>query len=139
MIYYYYYYYYYYSRPAFIIYDLGLNEEEKENAFMDYMRNGYHHPSITKVVRDRAALTEVYVISTKAVPDHLFETQFDVAHLALRMQEMALGIFRANIDSFSKYAADLGCAKDIEMKISLNANEPHVQKILQSHMHYVLN
>jgi len=118
------------ARPAFIEDDLGLNEEEKENAFMDYMRNGYHHPSMTKIVEDRAALTELYLKSTKAVPDHLFETQFDVAHLAPRMQEMALGIFRANIAAFSKHAADLGCAKDIEMKIPLKSNEPHVQKYI---------
>ncbi len=70
------------ARTAFIDDDLGLNEEEKEIAFMDYMRNGYHHPSMTKIIEDRAALTELYLKSTKAVPDHLFETQFDVAHLA---------------------------------------------------------
>jgi hypothetical protein len=33
------------------------------------------------------------------------------------MQEMVLGIFRANIAAFSKHAADLGC--DMEMKIPL--------------------
>jgi hypothetical protein len=72
---------------------------------------------MTKIVEDRVALTEFYLKSTKVVPDHLFKTQFDVAHLAPRMQEMVLGIFRAKIAAFSKNAADLGC--DMQIKISL--------------------
>ena len=118
------------ARPAFIEDDLGLNEEEKENAFMDYMRNGFHHPSMTKVVEDRAALTELYLKSTVPVPDHLFEEQFDVKHLSPKMQQIALEIFRANKEAFSRHAADLGCSKDIEMKIPLKSNEPHVQKYI---------
>jgi hypothetical protein len=116
------------SEPAFLDDDFGLHEEEKENTFMHYMRNSYHHPTMTKVVEDRVALTELYLKSTKAVADHLFKTQFEIAHLAPRMQEMGLGIFRANIAAFSKHAADLGCVKDIEIKIPLKSNEPHVQK-----------
>ena len=118
------------ARPAFIEDDLGLNEDEKEKAFTDYMRKGYHHPSMTKVVEDRAALTELYLKSTVPVPDHLFETQFDVSHLTPKMQQIALGIFRANKEAFSRHAADLGCSKDIEMKIPLKSNEPHVQKYI---------
>jgi hypothetical protein len=26
-----------------------MSEEEKEEAFVDYMKYGYHHPSMTKV------------------------------------------------------------------------------------------
>ena len=118
------------ARPSFIEDDLGLNEDEKEKAFLDYMRNGYHHPSMTKVVEDRAALTELYLKSTVPVPDHLFETQFDVSHLNTKMQQVALGIFRANKEAFSRHAADLGCSKDIKMKIPLKSNEPHVQKYI---------
>ena len=83
---------------------------------------------MTKEVEDRVALPELYLKSTKTVPDHLFKTQFEIAHLAPRMQEMGLGIFRANIAAFSKHAADLGCVKDIEMKIPFKLNEPHVPK-----------
>ena len=118
------------ARPAFIDDDIGLNEEEKETAFLDYMRNGYHHPSMTKVVEDRAALTEMYLKSTIPVPDHLFETQFDIGHLPPKMQQMALEIFRANKEAFSRHAADLGCSTDIEMKIPLKSEEPHVQKYI---------
>ena len=117
-------------RPAFINDDLGLNEDEKETAFQDYMKNGYHHPSMTKIVEDRAALTELYLKSTVPVPDHLFETQFDVGHLNPKMQKLALEMFRANQEAFSKHAADLGCSKDIEMNIPLKSNEPHVQKYI---------
>ena len=118
------------ARPAFIEEDLGLNEDEKEKAFQDYMKKGYHHPSMTKVVEDRAAMTELYLKSTVPVPDHLFETQFDVKHLPPKIQQMALEIFRAHKEAFSKHAADLGCSKDIEMKIPLKSNEPHIQKYI---------
>ena len=32
------------GRPSFIGKDESMNDEEKEEAFMDYMRNGYYHP-----------------------------------------------------------------------------------------------
>ena len=35
----------------------SMSDEEKEGAFVDYMRKGYHHPSMTKVVEDKATLT----------------------------------------------------------------------------------
>jgi hypothetical protein len=33
--------------------------EEKEEAFLHYMKYGYHHPSMTKEVEENAALTEL--------------------------------------------------------------------------------
>ena len=35
----------------------SMTDEEKKGAFVDYMRKGYHHPSMTKVVEDKATLT----------------------------------------------------------------------------------
>ncbi len=44
------------SRAVFIDEDLSLNEEVKVNAFMGYMRNGNHHPSMTKSSRRQSSI-----------------------------------------------------------------------------------
>ena len=38
------------NMPDFIESDEAMSEEEKEIAFMNYMKHGYHHPSMTKEV-----------------------------------------------------------------------------------------
>ena len=45
---------------------------------------------MTNVVEDRAALTELYLKSTKPVADKDFEGQFNVQHLAKQFNEMLL-------------------------------------------------
>jgi hypothetical protein len=52
------------ARPDFINNDDGMDEEEKEEAFMHYLKRGYHHPSMTKEVESKASLTEIYIKST---------------------------------------------------------------------------
>ena len=69
------------TRPAFIEDDEAMNEEEKELAFMDYMRHGYHHPSMTKVIEDHAALTQLYLKNTVPITEKEFPTLFDLKHL----------------------------------------------------------
>ena len=118
------------ERPSFINDDPAMSETEKEDAFLDFLRKGYHHPSMTKVVEDKAALTELYLKSTEPIPDHLFESQFDVGHLPLSEQKFALQKFRENKEAFSKHACDIGCSSDISMSIPLTSNEPHIQKYI---------
>ena len=116
------------GRPSFIDEDESMNDEEKEEAFMDYMRKGYHHPSMTKIVEDKAALTELYLKSTKPVKDEDFEAQFDLKHLNHKDRKKALAMFRSHMKAFSQHACDLGCSKDIKMKIPVTTEEPHIQK-----------
>ena len=52
--------------PDFILDDEGMNEEEQQEAFMKYIRFGYHHPSMTKQVEERAALTEMSLVPKEA-------------------------------------------------------------------------
>jgi hypothetical protein len=47
------------ARPDFINDDDGMDEEEKEEAFMHYLKRGYHHPSMTKEVESKVSLTEM--------------------------------------------------------------------------------
>ena len=116
--------------PSFISDDSAMNDLEKEESFLDYLRKGYHHPSMTKIVEDKAALTELYLKSTEPIPDELFESQFDVAHLPAKEQAMAYKSFWDNKEAFSKHACDIGCSTDITMSIPLTCEQPHIQKYI---------
>ena len=117
-----------FTRPQFIQDDQGMNEDEKEEAFLHYMKFGYHHPSMTKEVEENAALTELTLRDDKPLSDEDFETQFDLAHLPLKFRTWAIEMFRRQQQAFSKHAADLGCATDIKMRIDPISQDPHIQK-----------
>ena len=117
-----------FARPRFIDEDQGMNEEEKEEAFLHYMKFGYHHPSMTKEVEENAALTELKLLNDKPLSDEDFETQFELKHLPLKARTWAMQMFRRQQKVFSKHDADLGCATDIEMKIDPISQDPHIQK-----------
>jgi len=116
--------------PDFIQDDPALTEDEKEQAFMDYVRYGYHHPSMTKQVEDKAALTKMELQSVVEIPDSLFEKQFQIDHLPAKERELAIKIFRQTKAAFSRHAFDLGKAKDIKMSIPITTNQPHIQKYI---------
>ena len=63
---------------------------------MDYMRKGYHHPSMTKIVEDKAALTELYLKPTKPIKGEDLEGQFDLKHLNQIDRKKALAMFRSH-------------------------------------------
>jgi hypothetical protein len=114
------------ARPNFICDNNGMDEEEKEEAFMHYLRRGYYHPSMTKEVESKASLTEMYVKSTVPVCDEDFDDQFDLKHLSKIHKR--LKVFKKNKEAFSKHACDLGCSTGIEMDIPILTKEPQIQK-----------
>ena len=65
------------------------------------MRKGYHHPSMTKVVEDKAALTELYLKTTKPIKDEDFKFQFDLKHLNQKDRKKALAMLRSHMKDFS--------------------------------------
>ena len=83
---------------------------------------------MTKIVEDKAALTELYLKSTKPIKDEDFEDQFDLKHLNQRDRKKALTMFRSHMKAFSQHACYLGCSKDIKMKIPVMTEEPHIKK-----------
>jgi len=116
--------------PKFILEDDTMNDEEKEEAFMHYVRYGYHHPSMTKEVEDKSGWAEMALQPEEEVPDELFETQFDIAHLPTKEREAAIKVFERNKKAFSKHPFDLGKARDITMKIPIITDQPHIQKYI---------
>ena len=118
------------SIPDLIQNDSAMNDEEKEEAHLNFMKRGYHHPSMTQEVEQKASLTEMYLKSTIPIRDEDFESQFDLDHLSPKMKKIALKIFRQNIQAFSKHACDIDQAKHIEMDIPLLTDQPHIQKYI---------
>jgi len=103
-----------------------MNDEEKDEALLHYMKFGYHHPSMTK--EENAALTELKLHKEVPLDDEDFKSQFDLAHLPMKNRRWAYQMFRRQKEAFSKHSADLGCASEIGMKINPVSQDPHVQK-----------
>ena len=115
--------------PDFIADDEGLNEEEQQEAFLKYIKLGYHHPSMTKQVEDRAALTEMSLQKIEPIEKDLAE-QFEVDHLSAQAQKHIKSVVHKHKNAFSKHPFDLGKAKGIQMKIPITSEEPHIQKYI---------
>ena len=115
------------NRPIFIEDDEGMTEEEKEMAFLEYMRHGYHHPSMTKIIEEKAALTTLELKSTKKVPEKDWHKLFDLTHLSPQQQLEALDVFLGNKAAFSEHDRDLGCTNLVEMDIELTSDKLQIQ------------
>jgi hypothetical protein len=111
------------NRPIFIEDDETLTEEEKEIAFLQYMKNGYHHPSMTKIMEEREAIAELKLEETDPIPEEEWSKQFDLAHLTDFQKQKALEIFARNKQAFSTHIRDLGCTDLVEMDIELTTNQ----------------
>ena len=116
--------------PSFIEEDQGMNEEEKELALLEYLRHGYHHPSMTKIIEDKASLTNMYLQSTKPTPESEWPALFDLKHLSTQNGEDAIKVFLRNKAAFSNHACDLGRTNQVEMEIELTSNKPQIQKYI---------
>jgi hypothetical protein len=116
--------------PDFIKNDQGLNDSEKQAAFTDFLKHGYHHPSMTKIIEDKAALTEMSLKNKTPMTFQEFLESFKISHLPSHIQKLALKTFAQNRGAFSSHPFDLGKAKGIQMKIPINTDKPHIQKYI---------
>ena len=122
------------ARPEFIESDQGMTEEEKEEAFIGFLKRGYHHPSMTKEVEDKAALTELTLKNTVPISDEKFDDQFDLKHLHPQQKQFALQVFRKHLPAFSRHACDLGESKDIQMDILLKPEAGNKEHQIQKYI-----
>jgi hypothetical protein len=83
----------YRKKPIFIEDDDTLTEEEKEIAFLEYIKHGYHHPSMTKIIEDRQLLKELKLEPTEPVKEEEWSKQFDLAHLTDFQKQRVLKVF----------------------------------------------
>jgi len=115
------------NRPLFIEDDEGMTEEEKEMAFLEYMKHGLHHPSMTKIIEDKASLTVLDLKSTKKVSEEQWPALFDLKHLNGIERATAIKIFRENKAAFSEHDRDLGKTDLVEMHIELTSDKLQIQ------------
>ena len=116
--------------PDFIAEDDGMSPEEQQEAFMKYIRYGYHHPSMTKQVEEKAGLTEMTLQNTTPASDKELLDQFELAHLPIKRRKQLRELVQRHRGAFSTHPFDLGKAKDIKMKIPITSSEPHIQKYI---------
>jgi hypothetical protein len=87
------------------------------------MKNGYHHPSMTKIIEEREAIAEFKLEKTDPISDKEWSKQFDLAHLTDFQKQKALETFARNKQAFSTHVRDLGCTDMVEMDIELTTNQ----------------
>ena len=114
--------------PAFIKNDQGLTEEEQQEQWAGYKKNGYHYPSMTRTVENNASLTEMSLEKDQPMSDVEFLDSFQISHLPRHIRRTALRMFQKHRGAFSRHPFDLGKAKGIQVKIPINTKTPHIQK-----------
>ncbi len=108
--------------------DEGLDEREKEQAFMEYLQSGKYTKSMSQLISDSPSVTEMRLQKMEPWPLDEFEKQFDLQHLPHKMQKHALKNFKKRIKIFCRHEMDIGCANDVEMDIEIDSTKPQIQK-----------
>jgi hypothetical protein len=107
--------------------DSYLDEDEKEQAFSEYLRPGSYTKSMSQIIKDSPSVTEMKLQKMNPWTDQKFEQQFDLDHLPLKSRKHAIKTFKKHIDIFSRHEMDIGCATDIEMNIEIDNSKPRIQ------------
>ena len=74
------------TKTSFIMEDQGLSEEESQEAWDNYQTNGYHYPSMTRVVENNMALTEMSLKKKTPMTPVEFLESFQIYHLPYDVQ-----------------------------------------------------
>jgi hypothetical protein len=80
--------------------DEGLDDDEKEQAFMEYLQSGKYTKSMSQLITDSPSVTEMKLQKMEPWPLDEFEKQFDLQHLPQKIQKHALKVFKKRIKIF---------------------------------------
>jgi hypothetical protein len=83
--------------------DEGLDEREKEQAFMEYLQSGKYTKSMSQLISDSPSVTEMRLQKTEKWPLDEFQKQFDVQHLPHNIQKHAFKISKREL----KFSANM--------------------------------
>jgi len=108
--------------------DEGLDEREKEQAFMEYLQSGKYTKSMSQLISDSPSVTEMRLQKMEPWPLDEFEKQFNLQHLPHKTQKHALKNIKKRIKIFCQHEMDIGCANDVEMDIEIDSTKPQIQK-----------
>ena len=86
--------------------DESLDDNEKEQAFMEYLQSGKYTKSMSQLITDSPSVTEMKLQKTEPWPLNEFEKQFDLQHLPQKSQKHALKVFKKKINIFCRHEMD---------------------------------
>ncbi len=90
--------------------DDNLDNNEKEQACMEYLHTGKYTKSMSQLITNSPSVTEMKLQKTEPWPLDEFEKQFDLQHLPQKSQKHALKVFKKKINIFCRHEMDIGCA-----------------------------
>ena len=105
-----------------------MTEEEKNDAFQEYLETGKFQMPMSSYIEKTPSITEMSLKNIKPFSEKEFEKQFDIDHLPPNARKQAKRIFYKNKNVFSKHEMDLGCSENVEMDIEIDHTKPRIQK-----------
>ena len=88
--------------------DESLDDNEKEQAFMEYLQSGKYTKSMSQLITDSPSVTEMKLQKTEPWPLNEFEKQFDLQHLPQKSQKHALKVLKRKLTFFADMKWTLG-------------------------------
>ncbi|MGL6003482.1 reverse transcriptase domain-containing protein [Aeromonas sobria] len=110
--------------------DKNLNDDEIQQEFTYAKENSYVQPTISKVIKDHSAITEIELADDRPLSTDEFFNLFDIAHLNFEAQTLAKEIFLKNKQAFSLHKFDIGRTHLVEMGITTITQSPQIQKYI---------
>jgi len=108
--------------------DHSLNEAEKNQAFLNYMKHGFYQKSMSKEIEDSLSFTKMQLHDTYPQTWPQIQTQINLQHLTPSQKQEALQMLQHHRESFAKHNLDLGCTNLIEATIRTDATKPRITK-----------
>ena len=108
--------------------DPHLTEDEKYQAFKEYLDTGEYTMPMSSYIDKSPSITEMKYTEIKPWTDEEFDQQFDIGHLHHHQRRQTLEILRRHKQVFSRHEFDIGCSKSIEMTIDIDKTKPRIQK-----------
>jgi len=108
--------------------DHSLNEAEKNQAFLNYLRNGHYTRSMTNLIKGSLSGTKMQLHNTLPQTWQQIQNNFNLEHLPLSQKHDTLQMLGHHQESFAKHNLDLGCTNLIETTIRTDATKPRITK-----------
>jgi len=88
--------------------DCSLNEAEKNQAFLNYLKNGRYTKSMTKLLKDSLSHTEMQLQDTRPQTWPQIQTQINLQHLTSSQKHETLQMLHFHRKTFATHNLDLG-------------------------------
>jgi hypothetical protein len=125
--------------------DRSLNEAEKNQAFLNYLKNGRYTKSMTKLLKDSLSHTEMQLQDTRPQTWPQIQTQINLQHLTSSQKHETLQMLHFHRKTFATHNLDLGYTNLIEAKINTDLSKPRITKYeplplnIQQNVHHILD